>query len=205
MRTRVSFPIALAISTTIVLLAGCGSESPPDKTPAADSSHHEGDGHDHSGEEAGHFEGDGHDHGDAAAGAHPTEGPHGGHLIELGNEEFHAELLHDEASHTVSVHILDSAGKTPVTIDSPQITLQLFIDGQFATHALNSAPGQAAGAASHFQTVSESLCDSLCHDEEVRGRLQVSIGGKPFTGTIEHSSHGEHDHEGHDHGEDHNH
>lgn len=26
--------------------------------------------------------------------AHPTHGPHGGDLIELGNEEFHAELLH---------------------------------------------------------------------------------------------------------------
>ena len=29
---------------------------------------------------------------------HPTEGPHGGHLIELGNEEYHAELLHDPHS-----------------------------------------------------------------------------------------------------------
>ena len=28
--------------------------------------------------------------------AHPSEGPHGGSLIELGNEEYHAELVHDE-------------------------------------------------------------------------------------------------------------
>ena len=40
-----------------------------------------------------HHEGDGHDHGDDAH-AHPSEGPHGGDLIELGNEEFHAELVH---------------------------------------------------------------------------------------------------------------
>ena len=31
---------------------------------------------------------------DHAGHAHPTEGPHGGDLIELGNEEYHAELIH---------------------------------------------------------------------------------------------------------------
>lgn len=31
---------------------------------------------------------------DEHAHAHPTEGPHGGDLIELGNEEYHAELVH---------------------------------------------------------------------------------------------------------------
>ena len=42
---------------------------------------------------------------DAHAGhAHPSHGPHGGDLIELGNEEFHAELVHphdhdDDAHH----------------------------------------------------------------------------------------------------------
>lgn len=33
---------------------------------------------------------------DHAGHAHPTEGPHGGDLIELGNEEYHAELVHPE-------------------------------------------------------------------------------------------------------------
>jgi hypothetical protein len=31
-----------------------------------------------------------------AAHAHPSEGPHGGDLIELGNEDYHAELVHPE-------------------------------------------------------------------------------------------------------------
>ena len=34
------------------------------------------------------------EHPDEHAHAHPSEGPHGGDLIELGNEEYHAELVH---------------------------------------------------------------------------------------------------------------
>ena len=69
------------LAMTAFVLSGCAD--PPDSTPtstasATDDGHHEGDGHDHS-------EGD-HEH--------PSEGPHGGDLIELGNEEYHAELIH---------------------------------------------------------------------------------------------------------------
>ena len=32
---------------------------------------------------------------EAAAHSHAAEGPHGGHLIVLGDEEYHAELVHD--------------------------------------------------------------------------------------------------------------
>ncbi|NQV24291.1 MAG: hypothetical protein HQ518_07965 [Rhodopirellula sp.] len=43
------------------------------------------------------------DHDAHAGHAHPTHGPHGGDLIELGNEEYHAELVHphghEEAAH----------------------------------------------------------------------------------------------------------
>ena len=34
------------------------------------------------------------EHPDEDGHAHPTHGPHGGDLIELGNEEYHAELVH---------------------------------------------------------------------------------------------------------------
>ena len=36
------------------------------------------------------------DENEHAAHAHPSEGPHGGDLIELGNENYHAELVHPE-------------------------------------------------------------------------------------------------------------
>jgi hypothetical protein len=166
-----------------ISLAGCGSEPQTGTTPATPS---------------GHYEGDGHDHGSETAHAHPTDGPHGGHLIELGNEEYHAELLHDESTHTVTVHLLDAAGIQPVAISEPEIIVQLFQDGQFVRYALKAVQGPAvpAGAASQFEIVDEALCDALCHENELRGRLQVTINGTPYTGTIEHSSH-----EGHEHAE----
>ncbi len=130
--------------------------------------------------------------------AHPSEGPHGGHLIELGNEEYHAELLHDEQTHTVTVHLLDAAGKQPVSVPQMEITMQLFQDGEFVSYALKAVPaeGDATGAASEFQIVDDALCDELSGQHELRGRLQVTIDQQPYTGTIEHGSHG---HEGHEH------
>lgn len=41
--------------------------------------------------------------------AHPTHGPHGGDLIELGNEEYHAELVHPHG-HGDDVHHDEDAG-----------------------------------------------------------------------------------------------
>ena len=125
--------------------------------------------------------------------AHPTEGPHGGHLIELGEEEYHAELTHDEATHTVSVYLLDAEGQNPASADEAEIKLQLFQEGQFVDYLLQATEGTSA-----FALVDEALCDALLHDEEVRGRLHVTLAGTPYTGLIEHQAH---DHAGHDHGD----
>jgi hypothetical protein len=75
--------LSLSVCVTSVLamslfLVGCGSDStatPTDKSNGPPSPRaSEADQDDHAG----------HDHGDQAGHAHPTEGPHGGHLIELG-------------------------------------------------------------------------------------------------------------------------
>ena len=139
---------------------------------------------------------EGHDHSDGTCDAHPTEGPHGGHLIELGNEEYHAELLHDESTHRVTIHLLDGAGKEPVAAPLQEITMQLLRDGQFVQYTLTAVPSQGGDGASQFEVVDESLCDALCHEDELKGRLQVTLNGQPYTGTIDHTGHEEH--EGHD-------
>src|SRR5690349_7579690 len=48
-----------------------------------------------------------HDHGDG-------HGPHEGDLIELGEEEFHAEVVFDEESDKVILYLLGSDAKTAV-------------------------------------------------------------------------------------------
>ncbi len=185
------FPLCLTMFAMLgIWLAGCGGDSSSEATgnvarsgapPAAEAGHDE------------HADHDEHEH--------PTEGPHGGHLIELGNEEYHAELLHDESSHTVTIHLLDKTGKEPVAIAQTEIALQLFQDGQYVKYTLKAVagPGNPSGTAAQFQLVDATLCDALCNEEGLRGRLQVTIDGKPYTGTIEHSGHADHDHEGHDH------
>lgn len=182
-----------AISVLAISLLGCGSrstETPGGKIagsppPLACDTDHD----DH----------DGHDHGDDATHEHPTEGPHDGHLVELGNEEYHAELLHDENTRTVTIHLLDAVGKQPVAVPQSEVAVQLSQGAQFVKYALKTVPGEGGAAgASEFMIVDEKLCDALSHEDDLRGRLQVTINGKAYTGTIEHASHGDHDHEGHD-------
>jgi hypothetical protein len=56
--------------------------------------------------------------------AHPSEGPHHGDLVELGNEEFHAEVVHGDAG-SVTVYILDSSAKTAVPIDATELAINI--------------------------------------------------------------------------------
>jgi len=156
-----------------LLLSGCG----PKGTDSADDHEAEGD----------------------AAHVHPTEGPHGGHLIELGNEDYHAELLHDEGTRTVTIYLLDGPAKAAVAGDEEEVIFQLFQDGDFVFYALKAVPASGDEIEqSHFALADETLCDTLIHADEVKGRLNVSIGGEQFTGMIEHHAHGQ---EGHDHGD----
>jgi hypothetical protein len=133
------------------------------------------------------------DHADAHD--HDAPGPHGGHLIVLGEEEFHAELTHDEASHTVSIYLLDSTGKEPVSSEQESITLQVFKDGDFIEYVL-----KATGNDGVFSAVDEQLRHLLLHD--VKGRLHATIAGKEYVGMVELASHehAEHSHEHSGHG-----
>lgn len=129
---------------------------------------------------------------------HPTEGPHHGSLIELGNEEYHAELLHNEQAGTITVYILDSAGKQAVPVDSKELTINLSHDGQAEQFALAASPeaGDPPGQSSRFTSADAELAEELDH-EHAEAQLVVTISGKQFRGVVAH----EHDHEGHDHDE----
>jgi hypothetical protein len=130
------------------------------------------------------------------------EGPHGGQIIELGDEEYHAELTHDDATHKVGVYLLDSTAKAAAAIDAPSVAVNCRIDEkpeQFTLVAVPQ-PGEPAGSSSYFELVSEELCDGWDAPNSV-ARLNVVIGGKPYVGLIETHDHG-HDH-GHAHGDDH--
>ena len=182
-RRLFSLSLAVIVSTPLAL-TGCnnnGTPATPPVTPTHD--HKEGDGHDHGGA------------GDAHAHAHPSEGPHHGHLIELGQEEYHAELVHDDATKTVTVYLLDKEAKAPVAIADPEIMLNLAADGQPMQVKLAAAPqeGDPAGQSSRFSVMDEKALEAL-EAPKTTGRLNVTIEGKSYTGEVVHEEHGDHKH-----------
>ena len=170
--TRFLFSCALMVA--FFLFVGCDAK--PASKPAADE-HHEGDGHDHS------------------TGAHPETGPHQGQLVELGNEEYHAEVVHNEATHTVSIYLLDKSAKTSVSIADAELTINLIADGKPAQFKLPAArlAEDPDGKSSCFVLVDERLCEAMDAPDS-KPRLNVTIEGKPYSGTLDHHEHGEHEH-----------
>jgi hypothetical protein len=124
--------------------------------------------------------------------------PHGGQLIELGDEEYHAELVHDEKAGTVTIYLLDAHAEKAVAIDSADITIKLKHDGEPEQFKLAASPqdDDVEGTASRFVSEEAELAEDL-DAEGTEPRLAVTIDGKPYSGKIVH----EHDHEGHDHDE----
>ena len=130
---------------------------------------------------------------------HAAEGSHDGYIIELGDGQYHAELLPDETGHGVAVNLLDAETKEPVASDQAEITLQIFEDGHFGDYLLEAVTADASQSGnSRFATVNEKLSDVLLGSDEVRGRLKVSIQGKPLTGIVERHAHEQSDHGDHD-------
>ncbi len=126
---------------------------------------------------------------------HPSEGPHHGTLVELGNEEFHAEVIHDDKS--VTVYILDSSAKKAVPIDASDLTINLLHDGTPEQFKLAASPDASdpAGKSSRFTLADAELVGHI-DDDTSAPKLSVTINGTPYRGEIHHDH--DHDH-GHDH------
>ncbi|HEY5313269.1 MAG TPA: hypothetical protein VIK18_12150 [Pirellulales bacterium] len=163
---KLANPLPLAALLSLMpCLAGCG-HSPRQDAPVAA---HDGHG--------------GHDHDEL--------GPHGGTLIELGSESYHAELLHDDPTHAVTVFLLDGSARRPAAASElpRHVLLNVMIAGAPRQYSLPCIAGN------HYAIVDELLCESLCDNDDARARLNATIGGKTFVGNVE-----PHAHDGHEHG-----
>jgi hypothetical protein len=123
-------------------------------------------------------------------------------LIELGQEDYHAELVHNDDKPSVSLYLLDEQARSPVTTAAEELTLNLVVDGNAQQFKLAAAPlqGEAEGKASRFHSQDESLWRLISDENKLSGRFNVTIEGKQFVGKIEHAAHGKHAGEhGHDH------
>jgi len=126
-----------------------------------------------------------HDHYQACADdSHSHIGPNGGRLIVLGDEDYHAEFVIDHAKGEVIIRILDGTGREPVGIEQRTITLNFKSQGrphQIELVAANCPEGQASKSSCFSGT-----SDLLRGECELTGRLNLVIGGKPYTGRIAH-------------------
>ncbi|MGE0607954.1 MAG: hypothetical protein AB7O62_12740 [Pirellulales bacterium] len=180
MRKLLSGVAGVGLMVGLLAGAGCNGQPPPKGTAGGSTTAHggdDGDGHaEHGHGEHGH---PGHDH--------PDMGPHHGQLIELGNEEYHAELVHDDEQQTVTIYLLDDHAKGAVSIDAAELTLNLVVDGKPAQFKLQADPqsDDAEGESSRFASSDAALAEAL-DVEGTSGRLNVKIGGKSFVGSVDH-------------------
>lgn len=128
----------------------------------------------------------GHDH----EHGHEHMALHGGHLVDLGRGKYHAELTHDDASHKVSVYVLDASAKRAVPIDAETVTINWMAGNRPTQSVLSAAPqtDDPPGAASRYELVSEALCSGCCAPGAA-ARLNVLIDGRPYMGEIEAHDH----------------
>lgn len=125
---------------------------------------------------------------------HGAKGPHGGSLVELGEEEYHAEVLVDHDAHVVRVYVLGKDAKSAEPITAADLAIAL--PGKDPL-TLKAAPqkGDGEGKASVFELNDDAVVHMLMDAKAIHGKLNVTIADKPYTGEIDYHL----DDEAHDH------
>lgn len=132
--------------------------------------------------------------------AHSHTAPHGGHLVELGNHQYNAEVVFDAAGRKLTVYLLDAHAENAHAIAETELELHLEgADGETEL-TLMAVPqsSDAAGKSSRFELAGEKIPATLKSAEDLHGHVHATIDGKSFAGEISH----DHDH-GHDHAKGH--
>ncbi len=125
-----------------------------------------------------------HDHG------HVHSGPHKGHLMEIGDEEYHAEWTHDESG-KVTFYILDSDAKKEVPIAAEEIAIDVKVGDNPSKEYKLVAVSPQGGKAAAFEIVDkqfEGLFDQLKSSGLVL-TLHVNINGKQFDQQVKEHEH----------------
>lgn len=182
MMSRAACCFCLCCLGSFLLLGGCSAGS-SDVTPPTPADSHDDHGHDH-----GHSHGHGHDH--------ESLGPNGGHVLAFGDEEFHAEWIHDDESGKLTVILLDKDAKQEITTSAESVTIEVKIgDSPSREYVLPALVGEAPDAGnSRFEVTKPPLITALKIGEGVEVTMHVELDGKPFSAKIEHHDHSHHGH-----------
>ncbi len=185
MRTNSLFSVT-TIGLTVIWLSGCSPATNTNSTSNSTTSNQSHDSH------------EGHDHGhEGHAHSHAEVGPNGGHLLELGNEEFHVEWAHDDESGKLTAFILDGAAKELVPISAEKLTIEKTIGERTDKYDLVAVDRQGETPKSaKFEIVDKALVAALkMVGDGVEASITVDVNGQPFTAKFtKHEDHHGHKH-----------
>ena len=125
---------------------------------------------------------------------HGALGPHGGHVLVLGDEQYHAEWTHEDQSGEIVIYLLDQDIKEDVTTTAELITITTTIRDESQTYELaaDNLNKEDPPRASRFKATNPNLLTALKQaGSGVKAEMRVIIDGTFFRGTFEKH---EHDH-----------
>jgi hypothetical protein len=118
--------------------------------------------------------------------AHPSEGPHGGALIEWGEEDYHLEFTVDHKNQEAIVYILDDTARRAKPIQASELTLTIK-QSPPATVKLVARPEKddTTGASSRFAGKHELFAG----EQKLEGEIKGEVDGKPYVGDFKEKAH----------------
>lgn len=125
---------------------------------------------------------------------HGAKGPHGGSLVELGAEQYHAEVVLDHDAHALRVFLLGPDAKTAAPVAATELAIAP--EGKNAW-SLKAVPqeGDGDGKSSRFELIDDGVVHDLLDAKFLHGDLRITIGDTPFSGHIDmHLDEVDHDH-----------
>lgn len=122
--------------------------------------------------------------GPSAKGHEEHKAPHGGEILELGEEAAHVEVVHDAKAATLTLYVYGKDMDTPVAVEPPTILLASK-DGprELKPTALDAKAGATA-------STSWRLADPALSSDPIEGRVRVTVAGTAYQSPLEPSGHG---------------
>ena len=165
----------------LMMIVGCNPKGPSSESSQSAETQPAQEGH-------GHAHDQGHDHGHG----HEDTGPHGGHIVEIGDEQLHAEWTHD--AEEVVVYLLDSSAKADAAISAATISITTKIGETETTYEL-PAVSQEDGQSSRFALSDPSMVEALkAVGPGVEATIVVNVNGEALVGKFEKHEHDDHKH-----------
>ncbi len=130
------------------------------------------------------------------AAPHPEHGPNGGHIFELGEEEFHAEVAMDK-DRKLTVYLLDEKMTAAKPVENGTLQITTKVDDKEVVLDLTPAPldTEKDGQCSRFELGADKVPGAVMDIEGLTGDLSLKFGDKTLKTSLTEA----HAHEGHAH------